>query len=69
MPTNNIFQSELEMRGQHLALYIEVMSKDQDVALLAIHQMSSEIPRVAAEIQTMDPSSTTSRNFIRMART
>jgi hypothetical protein len=69
MPTNNIFQSELGMRGQHPALYTEVRSKDRAVAPLAIQQMSSEIPRAAAEIQTMGPSSTTSRNFIKMART
>lgn len=69
MPTNNIFQSELGMRGQHPALYTEVRSKDRAVAPLATQQMSSEIPRAAAEIQTMGPSSTTSRNFIKMART
>ena len=69
MPTNNISRSELEMQGQHLALYIEVMSKAQDVALPAIQQMVSEIPKVVVETQTMGPSSTTSHNFIRMART
>ena len=68
MPTNNIFQSELEMQGQHPAPYKEVRSKAQAVVLPPIRQTVPEIPRAAVAIQTMGLSSTTSHNFIRMAR-
>ena len=68
-PINNIFQSDLVMRGLHLALYKVVKSKDQGVVLPVIQQIPFEMRRAAVAIQTMLPWSKTRHNFIRVART